>query len=307
MELRTTVCGLVTACLLAVMNLCIPSIAKADHISCAPQPGGVNVVRPNIPACPFFLPLVPDPAKPDPTVVGQLPGPFSVGLVRYSLDVNFEYDSIRSRTQGDLWSCARLDDADSAILRASILYPARNPIDHGTDIEEKAPIARGKGRFPLVIFVHGAGIHPDRLDFALKNIVSQGAIAISLTGFNDEVDEDLPGDTSFYVECRAHLILMHLRFLNRLAFEDAVGVASNLGTQFTNRIDMTRIGLIGWSRGGEAVVIAALRQQADPFAIKGIISIAPSRNHPKTEGASLRLNIPWLGFVGTAPHNPQVK
>lgn len=89
---------------------------------------------------------------------------------------------------------------------------------------------------------------------------------------------------------RGLVVLGHIQALRDLNSSDPV---------FQNKIDLDRIGLIGHSRGGEAVVAAQetnktvlLPLTADE-KIKAIVSIAP------TDNRNISLDVPYLLLVGT--------
>ncbi len=167
-------------------------------------------------------------------------------------------------------------------VRATVRYPA-------TASGAGQPVA-GSARYPLVVFLHGnhytcsspcSGSHScpaaDRVpnqrgyDYLLDVLASWGFIAVSIDGF-DVTEAWSPSMTDY--EARGRLILHHL---GRWKDWDALGT-DPWGGLFRNRVDMTRIGLSGHSRGGEGVVAAEYinRVEGLGFHIKAVNAIAPT-------------------------------
>lgn len=150
----------------------------------------------------------------------------------------------------------------------------------------------GSTRYPVVLFLHGR--HPicsgvpwvDRYNvncagtkipnyagynYILDVLASRGIIAISIDAYDIQ-----PSNSTYNYEARGRLILGHL---NRLRDWDQNGT-DPFGSIFHNRIDMTRIGIVGHSRGGEGVVAATEINAAEPatygHSIKAVAAIAPT-------------------------------
>jgi dienelactone hydrolase len=135
----------------------------------------------------------------------------------------------------------------------------------------------GPGAFPLVLIVHGN--HDMRefsdpgYEYLGRHLASRGYIVAS-------VDENfLNGDISDENDARGWMLLQHLVAWRSMAADTASPVRG--------RVDLSRIALIGHSRGGEAVAVAAafnrLRHHPDDarvrfdfgFDIRTIIALAP--------------------------------
>lgn len=116
---------------------------------------------------------------------------------------------------------------------------------------------RAEGRFPLVIAVHGN--HPmeeyseSGYDYLGELLASRGFIFVAI----DENFLNLSawGDLLFFkrlegeTDARGWLVLEHLRLWRSWNEQP--------GNPFYRRVDLNRIALLGHSRGGEAIVVAA--------------------------------------------------
>jgi dienelactone hydrolase len=155
----------------------------------------------------------------------------------------------------------------------------------------------GQGPFPLVLAVHGNHRMSDYSDpgyaYLGEHLASRGYIFVSvdqnfLNGFwlADGEFNEMP--------IRAWLLLEHLS-----QWRDW---STTPGNPFYGQVDLDRVGLIGHSRGGEAVGYAASLNQRDyppvslvadaadyQFGIRGVVAIAPSDNHYKPGGSPLVL------------------
>jgi hypothetical protein len=165
----------------------------------------------------------------------------------------------------------------------------------GFDVTELPLQARvwmpaGEGPFPLVLVVHGNHSMEDYsdpgYDYLGEHFASRGIILASVDEnfingtFSARVDvlEDRPG-LQEENDARGWLLLQHLAQWRDWSAEP--------GHRFENRVDMDRVALIGHSRGGEAVGIAAAFNALDRypddasvdfefgFNLRGVIAIAP--------------------------------
>lgn len=146
----------------------------------------------------------------------------------------------------------------------------------------------GGGPFPLVLIVHGNHSMEDFSDegyaYLGNHLASRGYILVSVDQnfLNSSLSDRINPRTRGLREendARGWLLLEHLRQWS--------GWNETQGHPFFGRVDMGRIGLIGHSRGGEAVATAALfnRLGAYPddatltfdygFDIGAVIAIAP--------------------------------
>jgi len=141
----------------------------------------------------------------------------------------------------------------------------------------------GDGPFPLTLIVHGNHSMIDYSDDGygyLGNLLaSRGIIAVSVDEnfLNGHWSGDFMGKE---MPARAWLLLKHLEQWGKWNTED--------GHDLTQKVDMDNIMLVGHSRGGEAVSIAAAynklpyfpdeaKEKFDfNFNIKGVVALAPT-------------------------------
>ncbi|HEX5716128.1 MAG TPA: hypothetical protein VF179_08215 [Thermoanaerobaculia bacterium] len=173
---------------------------------------------------------------------------------------------------------------DSVRLWATVRYPA------AADGVNTALSPSPPSRFPLVVFLHGnhgifrvdgedvcpgdGGPPPgasevlnhEGYDYVLDSLARGGFIAISINA------NDLNCKSGRIPE-RAALIHAHLDLWERL--NDPGQPDPAFGGKFHGRVDLLRVGLAGHSRGGEAVVQAALGPADPDRAIRSVLSLAP--------------------------------
>jgi dienelactone hydrolase len=176
----------------------------------------------------------------------------------------------------------------------------------GFDLK-KAPInARvwypdGAGPFPLVLIVHG---NHDAEKFSDPGYAYLGELLASRGFILASVDENFINGLSEENDGRAWLLLKHLEAWKQFN-ETKDG-------PFFGRVDMSRIALMGHSRGGEAAAVAAafntLKFYPDDFkqkfnfnfAIKSVVAIAPVDGQYKPTGQFTPLeNVNYLLIHGS--------
>jgi len=140
---------------------------------------------------------------------------------------------------------------------------------------------QGEGPFPVVLMVHGNHLMEQFSDggygYLGELLASRGVIAISVdenflnySAWSGIPDQDM--------KLRAWMLLKHIGQLQRFAEEPS--------SRFYGKIDLQRVALIGHSRGGQAVAMAADRIQwfsydaelplPSSYQIKGVVAIAPT-------------------------------
>ncbi len=133
------------------------------------------------------------------------------------------------------------------------------------------------GRFPLVLVVHG---NHDMKDFSDPGYAYLGELLASRGFITVSVDENfLNGNIQEENDARGWMLLRHLEAW-RVFDADSAGI-------FRGKVDLDRVALIGHSRGGEAVAVAAafngLSHYPDDatvrfdfgFGIRSLVAIAP--------------------------------
>jgi hypothetical protein len=139
----------------------------------------------------------------------------------------------------------------SVPLRAHTYFPADMP-----GVTDPSQISTSKPDYPLIVIVHGNGHNYVNYDFLLEHFARNGFVAASI---------HLNGGMSGLG--RANVFFKHMEVLQ-----------AKFGAKIQNNI-----GIMGHSRGGEAVLkVARLNQQtAVGHAINAIISLAPTDQYGK--------------------------
>lgn len=160
----------------------------------------------------------------------------------------------------------------------------------------------GEGPFPLVLIVHGNHLMEQFSDggyaYLGELLASRGMIAISVDEnfLNYSVWSGIPNND---MKVRAWMLLQHLKQIKQ--FND------NTDNPFSNKVDMDEISLIGHSRGGQAVAMAA---DADRWfkednsltdiknvRIRSVVAIAPTDKQVDDKSARLK-DVNYLTLQG---------
>lgn len=111
-----------------------------------------------------------------------------------------------------------------------------------------------KDRFPVIIFEHGMGPNKsyEGYDYLAEELASHGYVVLSVDG---NAANDGPDDGDNHGQARAQLIL---GTLDRLQQIDKFGQVSKSGKAgplnvLKGKLDFTRVGIMGHSRGGQGV------------------------------------------------------
>lgn len=154
-------------------------------------------------------------------------------------------------------------------------------------------LPEGEGPFPVVLMVHGNHtmeyFSTAGYDYLGELLASRGVVAAS-------VDEDfinysnVSGSPNNNYELRAWMLLQHLVQLEKLN--------QTPGNELYEKIDLTKVGLVGHSRGGQAVSMVAdydrffqderLSESMENIQIKGVVALAPTDK--KVDGKRPRLD-----------------
>ncbi len=160
----------------------------------------------------------------------------------------------------------------------------------------------GEGPLPIVLMVHGNHLAEDFSDpgyeYLGRLFASRGTIAVSVDeNFLNSTVSDLlafPKGMSDENDARGWLLLEHLRQWREWS--------RTPGNPFEGRVDLERVGLVGHSRGGEAVAVAGVFNRLPfypddarvafdyGFGIRGVAAIAPVDGQYKPAGVSTRLS-----------------
>ena len=176
------------------------------------------------------------------------PGPFTVRRLFYGSGTDrrrVEYrDSVTLRT-GVVNGMPFLKGADPKLLKARWKYwgfdAARLPINGRVWYPE------GQGPFPLVLVVHG---NHGMKEFSDPGYAYLGELLASRGYILASVDENfLNGNLRMENDARGWMLLQHLVSWRRFNADSA--------SPLHGKVDLSRIALMGHSRGGEAVAVAA--------------------------------------------------
>ncbi len=164
----------------------------------------------------------------------------------------------------------------------------------------------GNGPFPLVLLVHGNHAMQDFSDpgysYLGEFLASRGFIAVSVDenflngwAFGDFNNKENP--------VRAWLLLQHLKIWQ--------GWNENSGTPFSQKVDFKNIALVGHSRGGETVALAAgfaswrrslslksAETEGLQFPIKAVVAIAPADTFRSYNSALKLKDVNYLVLQG---------
>jgi hypothetical protein len=163
----------------------------------------------------------------------------------------------------DLFPVGHSEYADGPV-KGSVYYPAE---DDGEGEPFNARLA-ALGRAPIVVMAHGnhSVADPSYLgyDYFQASLAKKGIVAVSV----DCNALNQGGSGVSDIEDRADLIIDSIRHFQAL---DA-----SAGTLFSGRIDFDRLGLMGHSRGGDAVVTVPTVIGSIGVTIRAVLALAPT-------------------------------
>ena len=171
------------------------------------------------------------------------------------------------------------------------------PSDLGGKVEITAdvhfPTGLADGPYPLVLFLHGnhaACFKGNRwsyrwpckdtwkplpnytgYDYVAARLASYGYVVVSVSGNGVNVLGNVVDDSG--MRQRGELLEEHLDLWQQWS---TVG-GDPFGTRFIGKVDMTEVGTMGHSRGGEGVVWQVIvdRERPDPYGIDAVLPLAP--------------------------------
>jgi hypothetical protein len=182
-------------------------------------------------------------------------------------------------------------------LRASIHYPTNLP----------------GGPYPVIVFLHGRhatcfkgntqllqwpctdnGSAPipsfQGYDYISEVLASNGYVVVSVSANGVNAVDNAVFDLGALA--RAELMQKHLDILK--TFNTTGGAP--FGTKFVGKFDLTRVGTMGHSRGGEGVVQHYVLNNSlgAPYGIKAVFPLAPvDFNRPNVNNAALNVMLPY--------------
>ena len=169
------------------------------------------------------------------------------------------------------------------------------------------------GPFPVVVFLHGrhvtcyskTGITALRwpcrstesvipsyqgYDYVAQTLASNGYIVISVSANGINAFDNNVNDLG--MQARAELVQRHL---DQWRTFNTAGAAP-FGTKFVGKVDLTRVGTMGHSRGGEGVVKHYVYNASlgSPYGVKAVFPLAPvDFNRPVVNNAALAVVLPY--------------
>ena len=163
----------------------------------------------------------------------------------------------------DLFPVGSLEYADGPV-KGSVYYPAE---DDGVGQPFNARLA-AVGRVPIVVMAHGnhSPADPSYLgyDYFQQTLARMGMVAVSVDC--NALNGAFGGVQN--IEDRADLIIDSISYFQA---RDA-----DPGSVFFGRIDFTRLGLMGHSRGGDAVVTIPTVIGLPGVTIRSVLALAPT-------------------------------
>ncbi|HAJ42242.1 MAG TPA: alpha/beta hydrolase, partial [Alcanivorax sp.] len=185
----------------------------------------------------------------------------------------------------------------------------KNGDSYDTDIHGYIQYPEGQtGPFPVVLFLHGRhgtcydgwGIDDDDCanpipsyrgyEYISRNLASHGyaVISVDANDINDNDSGPSNGDTGALA--RSMLVVRHLD-----EFRTINASGGNSLDMLTGKLDMSEIGIMGHSRGGEGVnqTVIYNRNQPEPHNITAVFSLAPTDYNTQTVS-----NVTFLALAG---------
>jgi hypothetical protein len=164
----------------------------------------------------------------------------------------------------DLFPVGFAEYGDGGAVKGTVYYPAE---DDGENQPFNKRLTKA-GRAPIVVMAHGnhSPADPSYLgyDYFQADLAKMGVVAVSvdcnaLNGAGGGVQN---------IEDRADLIIDSIRHFQSLD--------GDVTSPFFNRIDFGRLGLMGHSRGGDAVVTIPTVIGLPGVRIRGVLALAPT-------------------------------
>ena len=190
----------------------------------------------------------------------SMPGDFAVG------QNSFNEPAVTIPAVGvwaDPWGMPIYGNTPSGTLSLPLIAEVRYPADsNGVGV----PVSTVQANYPVIVIMHGMHTTADPsyqgYNYLLDHLASHGFIAIS-------IDCNAINAIGGMQDTRGHAILEHLSLLQ--------SKNTNPGL-FNGKIDMTKIGIMGHSRGGDGAVQAEIFNQSLGLGwnIKVVVALAPT-------------------------------
>jgi hypothetical protein len=186
------------------------------------------------------------------------------------------------------------------------------PVEVAASVHYPSALA---GTYPLVLFLHGRHATcyvgggngsaflewpctPPRLpipsyqgyDYVAQNLASHGYIVVSVSANGINARDNFVFDLG--AKARAELLQRHLDLWQ--GFNTTGGAP--FGSKFVGKVDLTRVGTMGHSRGGEGVVrhYQLNASLGSPYGIKAVLPLAPvDFNRPVINNVPLAVMLPY--------------
>jgi hypothetical protein len=195
----------------------------------------------------------------------SIPGTFAVGQTTFN-EPAVTIPAIGVWIPTSIQPDGILGDTLSGTLDLPLIAEVRYPADiNGLNVD----VSPAKSNYPVVVIMHGQHTTADPsyqgYTYLLDHLASQGFIALSI---DCNVINAIAGGGGAQ-DTRGHAILEHLALLD--------SKNTNPGL-FQGKIDMTNIGIMGHSRGGDGVVQAEIFNQTLGLGwnIRAIVALAPT-------------------------------
>ncbi|WP_165067072.1 alpha/beta hydrolase [Paludisphaera rhizosphaerae] len=164
----------------------------------------------------------------------------------------------------DLFPVGNTEYDNGAGVRGSVYYPAE---DDGKNQPFNKRLTK-LGPAPIVVMAHGNHNPADPsylgYDYFQADLAKMGIIAVSV----DCNALNGPGGGVQNIEDRADLIIESIKHFQ--------AEAADITSTFFQRIDFKRLGLMGHSRGGDAVVTVPSVISLSGVTIRGVLALAPT-------------------------------
>jgi hypothetical protein len=167
------------------------------------------------------------------------------------------------------------NDSYQVPRKLRIVYPA-DPANPGK--------VAGTGRLPVVAMIHGSHDPFTNSGTEIRSFEGYGYLQdyLAQNGIvSVSVDTNVANSFNSWIEMRAQMLLSGLDRMRDLDQNSQIQLAGvSVDSPLFGRLDFSRVGLMGHSRGGDAVVAAVLDNKArgdnSRFGIRAVCSLAPT-------------------------------